>query len=98
MKFYSSKLEELRNVRKTEQCNEVTGKEHEPDCEITINDAVVNLQKLEDGKSEELKENDDEELESENEGDIHHLVKKLERQVEQFNEKIEVMYIADQIV
>ena len=53
MKFYSLKLEELRNVRKTEQCNEVTGKEHEPDCEITINDAVVNLQELEDGESEE---------------------------------------------
>ena len=81
MKCYSSKFEEVRNVGETEQCKEVTGKEHEPDCEITINDAVVNLQELEDGESEELRENDDEELESENEGDINHLVTKLERGV-----------------
>ena len=75
MKFYSSKLGELRNVRKTEQCNEVTGKEHEPDCEITVKDAFVNLQELKDDTSEELEE----QIESEKKGDIHHLLTKLER-------------------
>ena len=62
------------------QWSDGKGKEHEPDCEITINDAARTRGWW--------KENYDEELESENEGDIHHLVTKLKRQVELFNEKL----------
>ena len=110
MKIYFHYKEELdkRKTRKKEERHEHEKNINDPpelernenDLEkergSQLNDAVMDIEEVK-GEND-LEETTVEKLELESEGELHHLVTKLENQIEELNVRIEYMFKANQVV